>query len=78
MKWLYPALMVVLAGCSDPVSDAQRERDIVANSSATADDNCLAERKVAQAMLTAKLEDDYRLQKQTSDVVCQNARLGVE
>jgi glycerol dehydrogenase-like iron-containing ADH family enzyme len=71
---LLPVLILV-AGCADPVADAEAERDIVRNASVTREANCGAEQKVADAMLKAHRAEDYKVQKQIADQICLNAEI---
>lgn len=80
MKALLAAIIgaAAIGGCgSDPVEDAQREYDIVAQNNGTSSELCQASRKLSAAALAAKSEDRYRRAKMTEKVYCVRADMGL-
>lgn len=63
-----------LAGCDDPVKDAETELNMMKSAQVSADEMCLGEQKVAKAMLEAH-DDRFTMQKQIADQTCTNAEL---
>jgi hypothetical protein len=74
MKKLLIIGALVLAGCSDPVKDAERELEIVESSGGSSADICAAREKVADAHLKAHDQQAYRNARLSADVQCMNAR----
>lgn len=75
MKKLLIVGALVLAGCSDPVKDAERELEIVESSGGSSAEVCEAKSKVAAAYLEAKDAKGYEQAKLSADITCMNARL---
>lgn len=68
------AVAMLLVGCADPVSDTERQVDLVRRHG-DASERCQAERRLAQAYLEARRERQYAEQDVRADVACMNAQL---
>lgn len=75
MRVWVAAALVVLAGCSDPVGDAERELEIIESTGGSSEDLCRAKRKVAEAHLRAQDAEAYERARVHADVACQHAEL---
>lgn len=75
MKKLMIVGALMLAGCADPVKDAERELEIVESANASNAEVCAAKRKVAEAYLKAQQQERYKAAKLNADVACMNAQL---
>lgn len=67
------AMSAAFAGCSDPVEDARRELEIVESSGGSTTDICVAQEKVADALLKAHEAKAYEEAKARAAVTCLNA-----
>ena len=74
MKCVLLVPAILLAGCADPVDDAEREMTLV-NQYGTPDQKCAARRKLAQAYLTANRGSDYEIANLGAEAECSNLRL---
>lgn len=74
MKRLLIIGALVLAGCSDPVKDAQRELEIVESTGGSSADVCKAKEKLADAYLKARKAKEYETARVYANITCMNAR----
>ena len=74
MRLALLAPLILLAGCADPVGDAEREMAL-ANRYGTPDQKCAAHRKLAQAYLTANREREYEMENLGAEVECSNLHM---
>lgn len=62
--------LMMLAGCSPPSADAEREVSIMENAHATGDELCRAKRKLADAYLHEKNVDKYKVARLSAYAEC--------
>ncbi|WP_420478229.1 hypothetical protein [Brevundimonas sp. FT23028] len=69
------ALALAVAGCSDPVKDAQRELEIIENTKGSSAQLCAAREKLATAYLKTHDEKAYEEARLRASIQCMNAEL---
>lgn len=74
-KWLNVLGLLCLAGCSGEVSELQRQYNTMKAAGVSAEELCQQSQKIAQAMLEAGDDREYRLQKIIADGECQSIAL---
>lgn len=66
--------LIALAGCNDPVKDAETELDMLRAANVSGAEICQGQQNVAKAMLKAH-DSRYTAKKQVADQACINAEL---
>lgn len=69
------SVISMLAACSDPVKDAERELQIIMDTGGSQQDQCRARQKIAEAYLKAQDTKGYQEAKIHAEGACLGAQL---